>query len=104
MPSSPSSRFGTACRYGGDEFVLLLPEVNDENHALDVAQQIRARLAKPYVVDDYPTVVTASIGVAVYPVDGMRQNDLIKQADVAMYRAKSLQGSSTAHIRMAASR
>ena len=92
----------TACRYGGDEFVVLLPEVDDEQHALEVAQKIRLRLAKPYMIDAYPTGVTASIGVAVYPVDGMGQNDLIKQADVAMYRDKTLQGATAAPLRMAA--
>jgi diguanylate cyclase (GGDEF)-like protein len=78
----------TACRYGGDEFVVLLPEVDDQNRALVVAGEIHARLAKPYMVDDYSIAVTASIGVAVYPLDGKTENDLIKQADVAMYLAK----------------
>src|SRR5207248_6155996 len=59
----------TACRYGGDEFVVLLPEVDDQNRALVVAREIHARLAKPYMVDDYSVGVTASIGVAVYPFD-----------------------------------
>jgi diguanylate cyclase len=78
----------TACRYGGDEFVVLLPEVDDQNRALVVAGEIHARLAKPYMVDDYSIAVTASIGAAVYPLDGVCQDDLIKQADVAMYLAK----------------
>ena len=94
----------TACRYGGDEFVLLLPEVDDDKRALVVAEKIRARLAKPYSVDDYSIAVTASIGVAVYPVDGMSQNDLIKQADVAMYLAKTVKSSSKTHAKIAASR
>jgi diguanylate cyclase len=80
----------TACRYGGDEFVLLLPEVDDEKRALDVAQKIRVRLAKPYPVDDHSITVTASIGVAVYPENGTSQNDLIMRADVAMYLAKTV--------------
>jgi diguanylate cyclase (GGDEF)-like protein len=92
----------TACRYGGDEFVVLLPEVEDEHHALEVAQKIRLRLAKPYMLDKYPTGMTASIGVAVYPVDGMSQNDLIKQADVAMYRDKTQQGATAVPLRLAA--
>lgn len=78
----------TACRYGGDEFVVLLPEVDEQKQALVVAGEIHARLAKPYMVDDYSIAMTASIGVAVYPHDGMSQEDLIKQADVAMYLAK----------------
>jgi diguanylate cyclase len=47
-------------------------------------------LAKPYPVDDHSITVTASIGVAVYPENGTSQNDLIMQADVAMYLAKTV--------------
>jgi diguanylate cyclase (GGDEF)-like protein len=83
----------TVCRYGGDEFVLLLHEVGDQKHALEVARKISARLAKPYLVDNYSIAATASIGVAVYPVDAMSQDDLIKQADAAMYRAKTVRSS-----------
>jgi diguanylate cyclase len=79
----------TACRYGGDEFVILLPEVDGEKSAAEVAQKLRAHLAKPYVVDDHSITVTASIGVAVYPSDGSSQNDLIRRADIAMYLAKA---------------
>jgi GGDEF domain-containing protein len=51
------------------------------------------------MVDDDSIAVTASIGVAVYPRDGVSQNDLIKQADVAMYLAKPIKSISTAHVR-----
>jgi diguanylate cyclase (GGDEF)-like protein len=88
----------TACRYGGDEFIVLLPEVDDQKRALVVASEIHARLAKPYMVDDYSIAVTASIGVAVYPNDGMSQDDLIKQADVAMYLAKPGRSISTTFL------
>jgi diguanylate cyclase len=87
----------TACRYGGDEFVVLLPEVDDQNRALVVAGEIHARLAKPYMVDDYSIAVRASIGVAVYPLDGTTENDLLKQADVAMYLAKPVKGIPKTH-------
>ena len=79
----------TACRYGGDEFVILLPEVDGEQSAAEVAQKLRVFLGKPYVVDDQSITVTASIGVAVYPCDGNSQNDLIRRADIAMYLAKA---------------
>jgi len=92
----------TACRYGGDEFVLLLPEVDGEERALEVVERIRARLAKPYTVDGHSIAVTASIGVAVYPGDGVSQNDLIRRADVAMYLAKNVNGSSKIHAEVAA--
>jgi diguanylate cyclase (GGDEF)-like protein len=94
----------TACRYGGDEFVLLLPEVDDEKHAVAVAQKIHARLARSYRVDDCSIAVTASIGVAVYPVDGASRSDLINRADGAMYHAKTFKRSSQAPARMVKSR
>jgi diguanylate cyclase (GGDEF)-like protein len=79
----------TACRYGGDEFVILLSEVDGAKSAAEVAQKLRAHLARPYVVDDHSIAVTASIGVAVYPHDGSSHNDLIRRADIAMYLAKA---------------
>ncbi len=94
----------TACRYGGDEFVLLLPEVDSENGALDAAEKIRVRLAKPYDVEGYSIALTATVGVAVYPDDGQAHADLIEHADRAMYRAKTRKGKSKANLKMAASR
>ena len=79
----------TACRYGGDEFVILLPEVEGANTAAEVAKKLHAHLARPYLVDDHSISVTASIGVAVYPFDGNSQDDLIRRADIAMYLAKA---------------
>ena len=94
----------TACRYGGDEFVILLPEVENERHALEVAGKIRLRLAKPCLVDDHTVAVTASVGVAVYPVHGVNQSDLIRQADIAMYLAKTPQVASPVRIRKVAAK
>jgi diguanylate cyclase (GGDEF)-like protein len=79
----------TACRYGGDEFVIMLPEIDGQESAAAVAQKIRARLAAPFDVDGSVITLTASIGTAVYPVDGQNYRDLINQADIAMYRAKA---------------
>ena len=93
----------TACRYGGDEFVILLPEVDGEKSAAEVAQKLRAYLAKPYLVDDHSITVTASIGVAVYPSDGGDQSDLIRRADIAMYLAKARNNSSSRSLHPLAS-
>ena len=79
----------TACRYGGDEFVILLPDIDGEKSSAEVAQKIRAHLADPYVVDNHSIAVTASIGVAVYPFDGTNHGALIRRADIAMYLAKA---------------
>ncbi len=94
----------TACRYGGDEFIILLPEVDDEAHALEVAGKIRARLSKPCLVDDHSIAMTASIGVSVYPVHGSNQRELIRQADFDMYLAKAPKVALAARIRKVAAR
>jgi diguanylate cyclase len=80
----------TACRYGGDEFVVMLPEVGGDDGAARVAEKIRSRLAAPYAVEGSTITVPANIGTAVYPVDGHDYGDLIKQSDLDMYRAKTL--------------
>ncbi len=97
-------RGDTACRYGGDEFVLLLPEVDSEDGPSDAAEKIRVRLAKPYDVEGHSIALTATIGVAVYPDDGRGHADLIKHADREMYLAKTRKRKSKSHLKMAASR
>lgn len=79
----------TACRYGGDEFIVLLPEVEGEQNAKVVAQKIRAQLAAPYLIDGATITVRLSVGTAVYPVDAKDHRALIKQADAAMYSMKN---------------
>ena len=82
----------TACRYGGDEFIVMLPEVEGEVSTAIVEQKIRALLAAPYLVDDAKISVRLSMGVAVYPRDAIDQHDLIKLADAAMYSVKPENG------------
>jgi diguanylate cyclase (GGDEF)-like protein len=82
----------TACRYGGDEFIVMLPEVEGEVSAAIVEQKIRALLAAPYLVDDAKISVKLSMGTAVYPRDAIDQHDLIKLADAAMYSVKPEDG------------
>ena len=79
----------TACRYGGDELVILLPDIQTFDHASAATEKIRAELAAPYVVDGSPVRMTVSIGMATWPIDGKDCLALIKAADVAMYREKS---------------
>lgn len=79
----------TVCRYGGDEFVVMLPEFEDGDTAAAVANKIRAQLETPYVLGSELISVRASIGIAEYPDDGNSFRALIKHADIAMYRAKT---------------
>jgi len=79
----------TVCRHGGDEFVILLTEVADDEGALLAAKKIRAHLAVPYVIGAAAIQLTASIGVAVYPIDGSEIGELLQRSDSAMFRNKS---------------
>jgi diguanylate cyclase (GGDEF)-like protein len=87
----------TACRYGGDEFVIMLPEIDSPNIATALAVEIGVRLGEPYILDGHKIHMAVSVGVAVYPGDGRSFNDLMRQADIAMYRAKGT-GHSTSII------
>ncbi|MEE8507803.1 MAG: EAL domain-containing protein [Myxococcota bacterium] len=80
---------GEVARLGGDEFTLLLTEIRDEQDAAKVAGRVLEELAKPFAVGGYELFTTASIGIAVYPVDGGDPETLLRNADTAMYHAKS---------------
>jgi diguanylate cyclase (GGDEF)-like protein len=77
----------TAARLGGDEFLLLLQDV-DQRGAEATARRILAALSRSFVLGDMTLTVTCSIGIALYPGDGLSADDLIKNADTAMYNAK----------------
>ena len=79
----------TVCRFGGDEFVILLPELDGQDSAAVAAGKIRARLAAPYFVGGTEIRVVTSIGMALYPVDGKTYEDLLRRSDVAMYWDKA---------------
>ncbi|MDE2298183.1 MAG: diguanylate cyclase, partial [Burkholderiales bacterium] len=76
-------------RYGGDEFVALLPEVADERDAERVASRILELMREPILVGGQECFVTASVGIALYPRDGGSVADLLRNADVAMYSVKA---------------
>ena len=82
----------TACRYGGDEFVIVLTDIDDAFTAPNIARKIREQLAKPYRVGANAVTLHASIGCATYPQDGDAWDVLVARADAAMYRAKPLAG------------
>lgn len=79
----------TVGRLGGDEFVLILPGVNSEGQAFQIAEKIRLALAEPIDVEGLSLSTSASIGIALYPEHGQNETDLINNADMAMYEAKS---------------
>jgi len=76
-------------RLGGDEFVAILQDLESETDAAAVADRIRAELTRPVEHLGHEFVVTSSIGVSLYPEDGDDIETLLKNADVAMYQAKS---------------
>ena len=78
----------TVARLGGDEFVVLLPQLDDGKYAATVAQKILSAIAIPFTLIGYEFRVTASIGISVYPQDGLDEQTLTKNADIAMYQAK----------------
>jgi diguanylate cyclase (GGDEF)-like protein/PAS domain S-box-containing protein len=78
----------TISRQGGDEFVVLLSEVEEPEDAAIAARRILAAIAEVHIIDQRELHVTASIGVSVYPADGADAETLIKNADTAMYQAK----------------
>ena len=79
----------TVSRQGGDEFVVLLAEVATPEHAAIVAQRILTSVAAPHMLDEHELHIEASIGVSLYPDDGLDAETLIKNADTAMYQAKA---------------
>ena len=78
----------TVARFGGDEFVLIFPDMEVIEEAIQVVQKIIDRFHRPFLIDTHQLVVTTSIGIAVYPNDGMDEEILMKNADIAMYQAK----------------
>ena len=79
----------TVARLGGDEFVLLLPELEDGKYAATVAQKILLVIARAYALIGQEFRVTASVGISTYPHDGLDEQTLTKNADIAMYQAKA---------------
>jgi diguanylate cyclase (GGDEF)-like protein/PAS domain S-box-containing protein len=78
----------TVARFGGDEFVLILPDLEVIEDATQVAQKIVDSFCKPFLIGAHQLIVTTSIGIAVYPIDGTDEGILLKNADIAMYKAK----------------
>ncbi|QNI02784.1 EAL domain-containing protein [Halomonas sp. SH5A2] len=78
----------TVCRQGGDEFVVLLSEIEQPQDAATIAEKILTALAAPYRIDSHELRITTSIGISIYPDHGINAPTLLSNADTAMYNAK----------------
>ena len=78
----------TLARPGGDEFSVLAEELRDPSDAVRVAERIQQKLSAPFEIDGHTIVITASIGIAIGDSSSTRAEDLLRDAEIAMYRAK----------------
>jgi diguanylate cyclase (GGDEF)-like protein len=79
----------TVARFGGDEFAILLEEMEDPQEATIVAQRIQDRLSEPFQLKDYEVCTGTSIGIAISTMNYQQADELLRDADTAMYQAKS---------------
>lgn len=87
VPDRPAND-DTLARLGGDEFTILLDDIRDPIEAVRVAERMQAELAIPFVVNQQGIVISASIGIAASTSPHTHAEDLLRDADIAMYRAK----------------
>ncbi len=88
---------GKTYRFGGDEFVILLPGIPDQQVDA-LAEKLRARFCIPWLLDDHVSFCTASMGVARFPKDGDTVKELMRNIDIALYKAKSQGRNCIAHF------
>lgn len=81
-------RADTVSRRGGDEFIVLLSQLETFDDARRVSEDIIAALSQPYMIDQHELVLTTSIGISIYPDHGRDADTLLRNADMAMYAAK----------------
>ncbi|WP_244329290.1 EAL domain-containing protein [Tolypothrix sp. PCC 7910] len=79
----------TIARWGGDEFTLILPEINDTQEVTKILERILAAFKPVFEIENYQLHISVSIGIALYPMHGQDAETLIKHADIALYRVKS---------------
>ena len=80
----------TAARFGGDEFVVMLPDISDIQDAATVASKILESLIPPFDIEQHEVFVRISIGISIYPDNSKDIDGLLAEADAAMYHAKKL--------------
>lgn len=87
----------TIARLGGDEFLVILPQLNELKYVEAISQKIIEEFSAPFVINGSEFVITASLGIAVYPDDGKDAKQLMRTADRAMYQSKA-DGRNTYHF------
>jgi diguanylate cyclase (GGDEF)-like protein/PAS domain S-box-containing protein len=85
---SSSQKVDIVARVGGDEFVLAVTHIQAPENVEPVAQEINALISRPYLINDQEILITASLGISIFPQDGEDIASLVKNADLAMYRVK----------------
>jgi diguanylate cyclase (GGDEF)-like protein len=78
----------TVSRFGGDEFAILVSEVNEHQDVTTLAEKILATLNQPFLLDGHTVNVSGSLGIAMYPDHGSDMESILGKADSAMYQAK----------------
>ncbi len=87
--SDVTRNYDLLARFGGDEFVMIMSNVDNRSDVIYVAEKIISSFKPPFAIDDASLQVTTSIGISIYPEDGNDPSELLKNADLAMYRAKA---------------
>lgn len=76
------------CRFTGDEFLILQPNIKNHSEVIEVANAVLTIFRNPFILNDKEVYITATIGITLYPGDGEDANSILKNADTAMYKAK----------------
>jgi diguanylate cyclase (GGDEF)-like protein len=87
--SQPLGQDSPISRLGGDEFTILLTEVSDPQDAARVARRVLKAISEPFAIDGHEVFTSASMGIAIFPTDGRDAEELLRNADTAMYCAKN---------------
>lgn len=81
-------QYGEVGRLGGDEFQVILPDMDDRGELADLSKRLVQMLSQPYSVEGARAIIGCSLGIAIAPYDGIEASDLVKAADLALYAAK----------------
>jgi diguanylate cyclase (GGDEF)-like protein len=79
----------TVARWGGDEFIILLPDIDKPHDAVSVAEKILQAFDQPVIMPNHELTISLSVGISIFPEGGTDADTLIKNADSAMYHAKN---------------